>query len=143
MSTSFEPQSPPVLPVDPRVRRMELIISNLLRVGVAASLLLVIVGTVVTFAKHPNYWKSPAALQHLIEPGAAFPHSLTDVVTGLREFRGEAIVTLGLLVLIATPMMRVAVSIFAFIYQGDRVYTLITAAVFALLMLSLALGRVH
>ena len=57
--------------------------------------------------------------------------------------RGEAIVTLGLLVLIATPVMRVAVSVVAFIQHRDRTYALITAAVLCLLLLSLVLGRVE
>ena len=57
--------------------------------------------------------------------------------------RGEAIVTLGLLVLIATPVARVAVSVVAFIHHRDRTYALITAAVLCLLLLSLVLGRVE
>jgi uncharacterized membrane protein len=45
------------------------------------------------------------------------------------------------LLLIATPVIRVGVSIFAFIYQRDRLYTLITATVFSLLLLSFVLGK--
>ena len=51
--------------------------------------------------------------------------------------------TLGLLVLMATPVMRVAVSVLAFIHHRDRTYALITAAVLCLLLLSLVLGRVE
>ena len=58
------------------------------------------------------------------------------------QMRGEAIVTLGLLVLMATPVMRVAVSVVAFIRHRDRTYALITVAVLCLLLLSLVLGRV-
>ena len=47
------------------------------------------------------------------------------------------------LLLIATPVVRVGVSIFAFIYQGDRLYTLITATVFCLLLMSFVLGKVE
>lgn len=129
--------------VDARVRRVELTISNLLRGGVLVSLGLIVVGTVATFAQHPRYFSEKSELQRLITPGANFPHTFGDLGTELRQFRGEAIVTLGLLVLIATPVVRVAVSIFAFIYQGDRVFTLITAAVLGLLLLSLVLGRVE
>jgi len=60
---------------------------------------------------------------------------------GVRALRGRAIVILGLLLLIATPVVRVAVSIFAFIYQGDRIFTLITAVVLCLLLLSFVLGK--
>ncbi len=129
--------------IDARVRRVELTISNLLRGGVLLSLGLIVVGTAVTFAQHPRYFSEKAELQQVITPGANFPHAIGELSVEIRQLRGEAIVTLGLLVLIATPVVRVAVSIFAFIYQGDRVFTLITAAVLGLLLLSLVLGRVE
>jgi len=50
------------------------------------------------------------------------------------------VVALGLLLLIATPVLRVAVSIVAFVQQGDRLFTLITAVVLGILLLSFALG---
>jgi uncharacterized membrane protein len=50
-------------------------------------------------------------------------------------------VLLGLLMLIATPVMRVAASIFAFVYEHDYVYVTITAIVLALLLLSFVLGK--
>ena len=128
---------------DERVRRVELIISNLLRAGVLGSLALVVLGTVLTLARHPQYVASPADLSRLVQPGAAFPHSMRDVFEGVRLLRGQAIVTAGLLLLIVTPVMRVAVSIFAFIYQRDRNYTFITALVLSLLLLSFFLGAVE
>lgn len=140
--------SPPEVPSpgtrgeDP-MRRVELVISNLLRVGVAISLALIVIGSVVTFVRHPAYVNSPDELAGLVDPEAILPHSLGEVAAGLGDFRGQAIVALGLLVLIATPMMRVAVSVVAFILAGDRLYTLITLTVFCLLMLALALGAVE
>jgi len=128
---------------DERVRRVELVISNLLRGGVLASLALVVAGTIVSFVHHPEYFSSPADFQRLVEPGAAFPHSLQEVIQGMLLFHGQAIVTAGLLLLIATPVMRVAVSIFAFIYQQDRTFTYITALVLFLLLLSFFLGKVE
>jgi len=49
-------------------------------------------------------------------------------------------VAFGLLVLIATPVTRVAVSIVAFIRMRDRRYVVITTVVLALLLLSFFLG---
>ena len=125
------------------MRRVELVISDLLRVGVVISLALIVIGSIVTFVRHPAYLRSPDELGGLVQPETILPHTLGEVAAGLRDFRGQAIVSLGLLVLIATPMMRVAVSIVAFILAGDRLYTLITLAVFCLLMLSLVLGAVE
>jgi uncharacterized membrane protein len=143
MTPQLETSPVPNVDADKRVRRVELLISNLLRVGVLASLALVIIGTVVTFVHHPEYFSSPADFERLVRPGAAFPHSLGDVIQGILLWRGQAIVTAGLLLLIATPVMRVAVSIFAFVYQEDRTFTYITALVLFLLLLSFFLGKVE
>jgi uncharacterized membrane protein len=139
----LESAAVPTADADERVRRVEIVISNLLRGGVLASLALVVVGTIISFVHHPEYFNSPADFQRLVEPGAAFPHSLQDVIQGILLFRGQAIVTAGLLLLIATPVMRVAVSIFAFIYQEDRTFTYLTALVLFLLLLSFFLGKVE
>ena len=126
-----------------RVRRVELLISNLLRLGVIVSLLLICTGTVLSFAHHPDYVSSPQSLHHLTEPGAAFPHTQQQIVSGVLAGRGQAIVMLGLVVLIATPVLRVAISVLAFIYQRDTVFTLITLTVLGLLILSFVLGKVE
>lgn len=124
-----------------RVRRTELLISNLLRGGVLLSLFLVIAGTVVTFVHHPAYLTDSEALDTLLKGNAGYPTTLTGVIKGLASFEGRAIVMLGLLVLIATPVVRVAVSIIAFIQLRDRAFVIITTVVLFLLLLALALGK--
>jgi uncharacterized membrane protein len=126
-----------------RVRKVELLISSLLRTGVMLSLTLAVLGTVLSFIQHPEYLSGQAASLHLIGRGSSVSHSLAEVASGLKALKGEAIVTLGILLLIATPVIRVGVSIFAFIYQRDRLYTCITAMVFCLLLLSFILGKVE
>ena len=124
-----------------RVREVEIWISNLLRTGVILSLLLVVAGTILSFVHHPSYLHSGRDLAHLTRPGAAFPHSIPDLRQSLLTFRGRGVVTLGLLVLIATPVMRVAVSILAFRHDRDRPFVLITTVVLLLLILSFVLGK--
>jgi uncharacterized membrane protein len=51
------------------------------------------------------------------------------------------VILLGLLLLVATPIARVALSLVAFMRQRDRRYVLITAIVLAILLFSLAGGR--
>jgi uncharacterized membrane protein len=128
---------------DPNMRRLELLISRILRAGVIASVTLIVVGMIVSFVQHPDYLSSSDVLDSAVGPGATFPHEFDALLSSLRQMRGEAIVTLGLLVLIATPMMRVAVSVVAFFRHRDRTYALITAAVLCLLLLSLVLGRME
>jgi len=119
----------------------ELLISNLLRGGVLLSLFLLSMGSVLTFIHHPNYSHDASSLHQLTTSTATFPHTLSQLKLALLQMRGQAFTTLGLLVLIATPIMRVAVSAIAFFYERDRTFVLITLTVLALLIVSLMLGR--
>lgn len=123
------------------IGRMEIAISTLLRVGVIASLLTILLGLGAMFAHHPDYLKSSADLKRLTAPGAAFPHSLAEIAGGLKTYRGQSIVAVGLLMLIATPIFRVAVSILAFALQRDWTYAIITFVVLAVLLFSFFLGK--
>ena len=79
-------------------------------------------------------------LGSLTAPGAHYPNTLAGVIDGLRRFDGESIVMAGLLVLIATPVARVALSIVIFIIARDRWYSAITTAVLLILLVSFAIG---
>lgn len=116
-------------------------ISTLLRVGVVLSVVVIATGMVITFVHHPDYFSSRPALGALTSPGAHFPNSISDVVEGVLGGDGEAIVAAGLLLLIATPVARVALSIVIFVIERDRLYIAITAAVFVILMISFVVGR--
>lgn len=128
---------------DPRVRRVEIIISTILRVGVVTSLFVVVLGTALSFVHHPDYRLSHNELDRLTHPGAAFPHTPAQVRDGIVHLRGQSIVVLGLLILLATPVLRVAISVLAFLYQRDRIFVIITLIVLTLLLLSFFLGKVE
>lgn len=127
--------------IERRVRRTELIISHTLRAGVLASLVIVTLGIVVTLVRHPEYLTSRTELAHLTSMNAVFPHSVREVMASVLSFRGRGLVLLGLFVLIATPVVRVAISIVAFAVQGDRVFVVITSCVLAILLLSFVVGH--
>jgi len=134
---------PHVIPADPRVHRVELLLSVLLRVGVVVSLLVVVLGTALSFAHHSAHRSDTAELTRLTDIHAAFPHTLAEMWDGVLAGHGQAIVVAGLLLLIATPVMRVAVSILAFAVQRDWMFTMITFLVLVLLLLSFFLGKVE
>ncbi|WP_194869319.1 DUF1634 domain-containing protein [Myxococcus sp. AB025B] len=117
----------------------ELLISDLLRYGVLASLALVTLGTVVTFFRHPDYLVSSEALERLTAPHPV-PHGLADVVAGALAARGQSFVMAGLLVMMAVPVMRVALSLLIFRQQRDRLYVAITTCVLTLLLVSFLVG---
>ena len=120
---------------------MDLLISRLLRSGVLTSLALVLSGLALMFVHHPSYLRSAEALRRLTTPGAAFPTSLGDVAAGFRDARGQAVVAAGLLVLVLTPILRVALSILLFARRGDRAFVAITTTVLAILLASFLLGK--
>lgn len=126
---------------DHRVHRIEILISNLLRTGVLSSVLLVVIGLVVTFAQHPEYMSSSTTLHALTHTPPVIAGSLGELLSQTAHLQGEAIITLGLIVLFITPVMRVAVSAVIFIYQRDRIFTIITIVVLLILMTSLFLGK--
>ncbi|WP_408889857.1 DUF1634 domain-containing protein [Myxococcus faecalis] len=117
----------------------ELLISDLLRYGVLASMALVTLGTVVTFLRHPDYLVSSEALERLTAPHPV-PHGLADVVAGALAARGQSFVMAGLLVMMAVPVMRVALSLLIFRQQKDRLYVAITTCVLTLLLVSFLVG---
>lgn len=123
--------------------RIELVISVLLRAGVILSLFVIVFGLTLSFTHHHDYIQAHDLLPRLTNSTRAFPHTLHETWQGLREFRGEAFIVLGLLLLIATPVMRVAVSVFAFLIERDWIFVAITSVVLALLILSFFLGRVE
>jgi uncharacterized membrane protein YfcA len=66
-----------------------------------------------------------------------FPQTFGQVWAGLLTLNPQAVITLGLLLLIATPVMRVAVSIIAFAAERDWRYVVITCIVLIILLFSI------
>jgi uncharacterized membrane protein len=66
--------------------------------------------------------------------------SQTGIISEAASWRSRGIIQTGLIVLIATPVLRVACCLFAFFRQRDRLYVLVTLFVLTLLLTSLAGG---
>src|SRR5439155_6124807 len=62
--------------------------------------------------------------------------TVRGIVGGALALRSASIVQLGLLLLIGTPVARVASSLVAFVLRHERAYVMITAAVLSLLLFS-------
>jgi len=119
---------------------IESAISTILRAGVALSIAIIAFGVTVTFVHHHDYFRSRPALGNLIDARANYTESIQSVVHGTIDFRGQSIVMLGVLVLIATPVVRVAASVVLFAAEHDRIYVVITTLVLALLLVSFLIG---
>jgi uncharacterized membrane protein len=69
------------------------------------------------------------------------PDDLTQVSGVMRAalaFRPRGLIQFGLLILLATPVVRVAVSLVTFLRERDRLYATLTAVVLLILLLSLS-----
>ena len=114
-------------------RKVEEILGNLLRIGVGVAAVVVLVGAVISLAHHSfepaNYSVFHGALPEL--------RQVRGILRSAMALQGRGIIQLGLLVLIATPIARVAFSIFGFAAEKDRMYLAFTALVLAILLFSL------
>ncbi len=124
----------------------ERVVSSLLRYGVLISLALVTLGAALLFATHSTGYGRGLELQGLLAWGAragGWPQTVGDILSGALAGRPYALILMGLLLLIATPVLRVVVSAVLFFIEGDRTYVGITLFVLAVLALSFALGKVE
>ena len=67
-------------------------------------------------------------------------NSVPGVFAFVSGGRGQGLVQLGVLLLIATPIVRVAFSVYVFTRQRDRLYIGVTLTVLVLLLISLLAG---
>ncbi len=131
----------------PDLLQMELLIAQLLRLGVILSFIILAVGLsgVVLTAQTGYDQISLDDLNSIVQYHAGhapFPNSLGDIALGVLALKPYAIIAFGLVVLIAIPILRVVVSVIAFAWERDRLYVFITAFVLAMLLLSLVIGEV-
>jgi uncharacterized membrane protein len=117
-------------------QRVERIIGNLLRWGVILSAIVVQAGGIVYLVRHGGEMPRYAVFRG--EPSDL--RSIPGIIEGLFGGRGRSVIQFGLLLLIATPVARVAFSMAAFALERDRLYVLITAIVLGVLVYSLAGG---
>jgi uncharacterized membrane protein len=122
---------------DRRDERVEQVIGRLLQIGVLLAAVVVFVGGSMLLAQ---YGAVPASFTRFRGEDPVLK-SIGSIVHGVMTGDSRAIVQLGLVLLIATPVARVALTLVAFALQRDRVYVLVTAVVLTLLLYGLFWGR--
>ncbi len=111
--------------------RFRAVVSGVLIAGVVTSAVLMTIGFAASLVV--GWEGSLRGLPPTILPASDF----SAIGTGLRELRPIAFAQAGLLVLVATPVVRVMASVVAFALERDRLYAAITLAVLAILLVSL------
>ncbi len=108
----------------------ELFISYSLRFGVYLSAFVMALGLILLFVRGSSGY-----------PVDVFPTSIAALWSGIVLFKAAAIITLGLVILIVTPVFRVAASVLLFLVEKDHLYTMITLFVLAILIISFLIGK--
>ncbi|HEU4643067.1 MAG TPA: DUF1634 domain-containing protein [Gemmatimonadaceae bacterium] len=115
---------------------MEQLIGNLLRIGVLIAAAVALVGGVMYLAHsaftRPSY--------HVFRGEPPMLRSIGGILSGVAALEPTAIIQLGIVLLIATPIARVLLTLIAFAVRRDRMYVLISALVLGLLAYSLLAG---
>lgn len=128
------------LPATPKSsdEQLALLIGNLLRTGVLTAAIVVMLGGLVYLIRHgealPNYNVFHGEPSDLCSASGIIQNALAGSSRGA--------IQLGLLLLIATPVMRVVLSLIGFARQRDWVYVFVTLTVLLLLLYSLFDGLV-
>jgi len=112
---------------------VEQLVGRLLQVGVAIATAVVLLGGAMLLATHggdvPSF--------RVFRGTSSTLRSVSAAARGALAFDPRGMVQLGLVLLIATPVARVALTLGAFILQRDRLYVVLTTVVLALLLFGL------
>jgi len=120
----------------PSDEQMEQLLGKLLVVGVLTAAVVVLTGGIIYLIRHGGEGANYRTFQG--QPPEV--RTVRGILGGVAAGRGRGLIQLGLLLLMATPVARVALSLAAFARRRDPLYVVFTLIVLAVLLFSL-LGR--
>ena len=139
MSTTPAPRRPaPATREHDAEWRMEQLVGRLLQVGVLAAAVLVLAGGLVLLAQHGG---ATADFREFVGVPATYRTVLGSARAAL-SLDGRGLVQSGIILLIATPVARVAMTLVAFVIQRDRIYVALSAIVLVVLLYGLVFSPV-
>ncbi len=111
-------------------------LSVLLRTGVLLAALLVFAGGILYLVRYGG--ATPELGSFHGEPEML--DRVLSITLAASRLNPRGIIQFGLIVLIATPILRVVFSFFSFLQEGDYLYTVLTLIVMIILFFSLLFG---
>lgn len=115
-------------------KELQSLIGNLLRWGVFISMAIVIAGVVLFLIQQGRSHMDFSVFDN----SKAFDLKL--FFAALSSFESEAIITLGIVLLILTPVLRIVFSIIGFALEKDNMYVLISSIVLLIIIASIFIG---
>ena len=131
--------------MEQKSKQMQTIISKTLAYGVIISAAIVFLGVaLMVFEGTTGYKCDMSSLSCLLSFNNSttaggqpvYPTTINALIEGLLTLKPFAIIELGVIALIATPVLRVFTSVFVFSIEKDRTFVIITLAVFLILIFS-------
>jgi uncharacterized membrane protein len=116
---------------------MQVVIGWVLRLGVFISMTVVFFGGIIYLYRH-GY---SMADHHVFKGIPVFLQSAGGIINGIITLRGQAIIQAGIILLIATPIVRVIFSAIGFVVERDYLYIVITLLVLLIIFISMLSGH--
>lgn len=112
-------------------------VGNLLRLGVILSVVTSLIGFIKLFFEG---FEMPKDYESLEIPDGTIWRSL---FSSLGKFEGMAIIQLGILLLILTPLVRLLFALVGYIKEKDYTYVIVSAIVLGIMAISFVMGFSH
>lgn len=116
---------------------IQAIIGWVLRMGVLVSMAVVAVGGVIYLYRHGHEHID----YHEFKGVPDFVHTLPGILHGIITGRGRAIIQAGIILLIATPVIRIVFSAIGFAIEKDYLYVGITLLVLLIIVIGMLSGH--
>ena len=114
-------------------KTLEIIIGYTLRTGVITSAVIVLIGGIIYLVQN----SSTVPHYHAFQAASTRADNLSGIMDNIQALNSYGIIQLGLLVLIATPIARVILSVVAFALERDLLYMGATLIALGILLYSL------
>ncbi len=114
------------------IEEVETVVSTSLRIGVLLAAAVMLIGLFLFLSTGESGYVDDV-----------YPTNLLLILQDAVALKPYAVMLVGLLILILTPVFRVGISIILFLKEKDYLYARITAVVFTILIVSFLLGKVE
>lgn len=108
---------------------LDIITSYILRAGVLTSVFFIVVGVILLFVRNGGMGYSLSYLSHFTQTLSSNNISLSQIPQGIASLDGIYYITLGLWVLIFTPVTVVFTAILDFLKEKNRLYVIMSLIV--------------
>jgi len=112
---------------------IEVIVGTLLRYGVMTASAIVLLGGTYFLFQHGE---SPVPSYHRFVGESIGYTTFSGILNGVFALQAKGIIQLGVMVLIATPILRILFSLIGFVLEKDKLYVGITLVVLCVILLS-------